>query len=61
MMNLSGDMVSRNYGDIPSLVTKQVLPFLLDRLQEEEFMFVESLRETDKDAFKAILKDVFSG
>lgn len=50
----------KSFYDIPSLVGDQNLPYILKRLDEEQFSFVGCLTSECRDKFREILRDFYN-
>ena len=53
-------MTASSFYDIPSVVDNQNLPFIMKRLDVEEFSFVTCLTPQCKEKFREILRDFFN-
>jgi len=53
-------MTASSFFDIPSVIDKSNLPFIMKRLDAEQFAFVTFLTPQCKDKFREILRDFFN-
>jgi len=54
-------MVASSFYDIPSVIDKDNLPFIMKRLDSEEFSRVTCLTSECREKFREILRDFFNG